>query len=306
VIHIATIAVGDYCAGAAALINSLACAGFNGRIIVGHQGPLEWDTKASSPVTCIELPGAGGRHSTNLKATLLGAVGSGDVVYVDSDCILTSPRLLEIVRDFLDTGAVFCVESLLPASDVRHHVWRRSLNQSAATSRNIDLASCVPYINAGFFGLRLPRDDYYLRGYSELMQRALPGTGQPFKTPYFPLVDQDCLNAVIANSGRPFATLGPPDIWYRALAGNSYSQIGVSTEPLLLHCTGLQKPWRLRRVPLLGPDVYDREFYRFAYVETPWVTLRKPMPKSIVRWIENGALTRARLKVRRLLARLMS
>lgn len=302
-IRVATVAIGDYCTGAAALISSLAWCGFASEVFVGHVGPLDWRLAPESSVTPIELHPRRARHATNLKAQLLEAVGDGDVCYIDADCIALSPRLMEIVEEFLGFGAFFTVESILPASDVRHLTWARLMNRNQTEHSRRSVSGCVPYINAGFFGLRLPRDRYYLDEYSSLVERALPEAGEPFTTPYFPLVDQDCLNAVVGNSEKPYATLGPPDIWYRALAGNSYSQVGVSAQPLLLHCTGLGKPWRLKQPPLSRPDVYDKEFYRFAYVETPWVTLDKSLPASVVRWIEDGALSKASLKARRFGAR---
>lgn len=302
-IRVATVAIGDYCTGAAALINSLASCGFTNEVFVGHVGPLAWKLAPDSSVTTIELNPRRTRHATNLKAQLLEAVGDGDVCYIDADCISLSPRLMEIVEEFLDFGAFFTVESILPASDVRHLTWARLMNRSWTEYSGRNFSGCVPYINAGFFGLRLPRDRYYLDEYSSLIERALPDEGEPFTTPYFPLVDQDCLNAVVGSSEKPYATLGPPDIWYRALAGNSYSQVGVSTQPLLLHCTGISKPWRLHRPPLSRPDIFDKAFYRFAYVETPWVTLDKQLPRSVVRWIEDGTLSKASLKARRIGAR---
>ncbi len=299
---IATLAVGDYCAGAAALINSLACSDFRGHITVGHWGPLEWEMNGRAPISCVELQTAATRHPINLKAELLQSMGPGDICYIDADCIVTSPRLLEIVTEFLDVGPFFSIESILPASDVRHHVWRRSF--IGLMRSDLNFMSCIPYINSGFFALRLPRDDYYLREFADLMQRALPDKGEVFKTPYFPLPDQDCLNAVVANAGRPIATLGPPDIWSRAVSTNPYALVGVSTTPLLLHCTGLQKTWRLKDPPLSRPDIYDKEFHRFAHLETPWVTLRRPLPKSVIHWIEDGAMSKATLKLRRLGSRL--
>jgi hypothetical protein len=59
----------------------------------------------------------------------------------------------------------------------------------------------------------------------------------------------------------------------------------------------------LHRPPLSRPDIFDKAFYRFAYVETPWVTLDKQLPRSVVRWIEDGTLSKASLKARRIGAR---
>lgn len=300
---VVTVAVGDYEAGAVALINSLAHSGFSGTILVAYQGAMGLRVAPGSPVSTIELPRHANTMPFNLKATALGHVKSGDVIYIDADCVVTGPRLMNVVNEALNEAPVFSAEGILPASDVRVLAWRRVLGASSDWKSNVAI-DCFAYVNSGFMAFRMPRDAQYLSRWQEFMNTALTGRGDFFETPYFALPDQDCLNATIRSLGEKVATLGPPDVWYRGLPSHPFVFMGIGLDPMLLHCTGISKPWRLRQPPLARPDIYDKEFYRFAYVETPWATLNKPLPASVVRWIEDGVLSKASLKVRKASARL--
>jgi hypothetical protein len=302
--NIVTIATGDYYIGAAGLINSLASVGFTGKITVGYQGSLPWKLAAHCRVETLELKPSRQKAATNLKAELIKQVGSGDIVYMDSDCIVTSPKLLSLVAEFIEQGPMFCVEGILPASDVRHLTWEKALRELGLNVPSKPLANCLPYLNAGFFALRLPRDASILGTWYELIDKALLGEGDAYNTPFFPMVDQDCLNAVVANYQSPYSTLGAPDIWYKALPLSPFSVVGVSTTPLFLHCTGLQKPWRLKSPPLDRPDIYDKFFYRHTFLETPWVTLPNKLSPKVASWIEDGLGSRLNLRVRKGTARI--
>jgi hypothetical protein len=222
---------------------------------------------------------------------------------MDADCVVTSPWLLKIVAEFLDHGPIFCAEGILPASDVRHAIWARAFQELGFHGPEKPSSSCIPYLNSGFFGLRLPRDEIYLDLWNKLIDRALLDEGDFFNTPYYPTADQDCLNAVVTNLGRQYFTLGAPDIWYKTVPASPFTAIGVSTTPLFLHCTGMQKPWRLKVPPLSRPDDYDRLFFRFAYQETPLVSLSEPLPRRISTWIEDGLSSRVNLRFRKGTAR---
>jgi hypothetical protein len=296
---VVTISVGDYDVGAAALINSLACAGFDGQIIIAHQGRLRWKPEPEAPVSFVDLSSIRGTKPFNLKAIALRHAGDGNAIYIDADCIVTHGRLLKIVDEAVAERPVFTTEGLLPISDVRHVAWGRALRGTAITDPAWGALACVAYINAGFMALKLPRDEQYLDRWQRLMDEVLVGDGDVFSTEYFPLADQDCLNAVILQIGRPVATLGPPDVWYRVLPHHSFAFMGVSLEPLLLHCTGKRKPWRLESPPLGRPDIYDKLFYRFAYEDTPWIKNVPRSPRSVERWMQDSLGSRLINRFRR-------
>ena len=285
--HVVTLVTGDYDLGAAALINSLANAGFSGSITVGHQAPIDWEVQPGAPVTYCRLSDSQ-KWAGNLKAQLLMNLGREDVCFIDADCIVTSSRLLELISDFVCDQPLFAVEGIMPACDVRRLAWARCLSKGTHKTAIRTEFACLAYINSGFFALRLPRDEVFLKQWQDAINLCLPGVGQLFETPFFPMPDQDCMNAVLANLEFPFATIGPPDIWYKASTVNPYVQVGVADEPMLLHCTGRLKPWRLARPLVSSPDVYDKLFYRFAFVETPWVRVSRKLPHAVERWIKDG------------------
>ncbi len=299
--QIATFAVGDYYFAAAALINSLACAGYSGRVVVGHIGPIDWNVDPQAPIDYVNLSDAPEGFVSNQKAWLLGQLDSKDICFIDSDCIVTSPILLELIESHLTVRAFFTTEGLLAGSDVRWHVWKE-----VSDTTGMGAARCmtaIPYINAGLIALRMPRDWDYLSEWQRIMDTSLPSEGEMFDTPFFQMVDQDCLNAVIDKIGRPFASIGPPDIWYRGLPVNPYLCVGSIGKPLMLHCTGERKPWRFESNPLVIPDIYDLAFYRFAYKETPWVRLMERPPKKLRPWFENKPSSCRAVAMNRRLAR---
>ena len=296
--HIVTLVSGDYEFGAAALINSLAATGFSGRITVGHRGPVNWQLHRGAPVEFYELNDSQ-MWVGNLKAQLLMNIARGEVCFIDADCIVTSTRILELASAFVSDQPLFAVEGILPACDVRRRVWARALSGEPGRAVRINEFGCVAYMNSGFFALSLPRDELFLNQWHHAMELCLSGAGGLFETPYFPMPDQDCMNAVLANLDLSFATLGPPDIWYRAQMVNPYFHVGTAAEPVLLHCTGRIKPWRLERPMLSRPDVYDKLFYRFAFLETPWIQLSRRLPGSVERWIKDDFRSRVGGRIRR-------
>lgn len=299
VMQIATIAVGDYAYGAAALINSLASCGFSGHVTVGYQKQLDWELQPGVPVTCLELDSSP-KWAGNLKAQLMSNMGRGDVCYIDADCIVTSKLLLSIASEFVRDQPLFAAEGVLAASDIRWRRWEHCLSGAAkgGTSK-----AAIVYFNSGFFALNLPRDEHIISQWQEAVEKCLTGRGALFETPFFPMADQDCLNAVLASLNQDFVSIGPPDVWYRALPFNPFLHVGVARKPLLLHCTGGRKPWR-ECAPTVRPDIYDRAFYHFAFENTPWVQLKRGLPPSTENWLVDGIRSRINVRARRGLSNL--
>lgn len=296
--HVATLVTGDYVFGAAALINSLATAGFAGQITVGYEGSIDWQIQSGAPVTMRKLNGWQTR-GFSLKHELLLSLGNGEVCFIDADCIVASSRLFELIGQVITDRPLLAAEGIIPAGDVRRYVWASKLSSiQNGAARNSEL-TCLIYLNAGFLALSLPRDLTLLEKWREAMDRCLVGPGRPYETPYFPMADQDCLNAVVSALDTPVATIGPPDVWYRAQAVNPYLHVGVASEAVLLHCTGKLKPWLVKHPTALSPDIYDRLFYRFAFLETPWIRLPRRLPRGAEKWFEDGRWTRLGRKARR-------
>jgi lipopolysaccharide biosynthesis glycosyltransferase len=299
--HVVTLVTGDYVFGAAALINSLARAGFAGQITVGHQGPIDWQIQSGAPVVMRRLSDSQ-KWGGSLKAEFLLSLGDGEICFIDADCIVTSSKMLDLIDQVVTDRPLLAVEGIIAAGDVRRYVWARKLPAAKGAAASHELA-CVAYLNSGFLALNLPRDLALLEQWREAISQCLIGTGQLFETPFFPMADQDCLNAVVAALGTPVATIGPPDVWYRAQPVNPYLHVGAAAEPVLLHCTGKLKPWLLRRPAVLSPDIYDRLFYRFAFQETPWVRLPRRLPRGVEQWLKDGLWSRLSRKARQAASR---
>ena len=296
--HVVTLVTGDYVFGAAALINSLARAGFSGHITVAHQGPIDWEIQPGAPVTTRRF-GDTHRWGGSLKAELLLSLGSGNICFIDADCIITSSKIFELIDTVIANRPLLAVEGIIPAADIRRYLWATKLLQTENCAPRSWKLGCVAYLNSGFFALNLPRDVKLVEKWRESIDKCLIGAGRLFETPFFPMADQDCLNAVVTNLDTEFSTIGPPDIWYRAQTINPYLHVGAATEPVLLHCTGKLKPWLMKRPAISGPDIYDRLFYRLAFLDTPWVRLPRKLPHHVERWLKNSLWSRLGRKARR-------
>jgi hypothetical protein len=294
-ITIVTLVTGDYHFGAAALINSLAASGFDGSVLVAHDKPLPWELSREARVSFRSFAKPT-RWEANLKAEIILAEDNGNYCYVDADCI-AGPSFVGTIASEVLSRPIFCAEGLIGGDDVRSHAWRSDL---ALTDRFGPSGGLIVYINAGMFAVQLPRDVQLLTAWQDLMERALPGRGDMFKTTNYMMADQDCLNAVLQAGTMPFSTFGPPDIWYRALPHNPFHHVGSGRDVLLFHCTGGAKPWRLAKVPASKPDVYDGLFRRFTFEETPWVRTRARLPAAIRGWLDDGLHHRIARRVRNL------
>jgi hypothetical protein len=296
---VVTIVTGDYVFGATALINSLAAAGFCDEVILAHDEaatdvPGDLQCEPAARIRFTALP-RGERWAGNRKAEVLLSLEDGDYCYLDADCIV-QPGFLEVIGLAVRSAPVFSAEGLIPSSDLRRWGWESDAAE-AFGRRTIakGLDACV-YVNSGVIALRFPRDLSLIVDWNAMMQRALPPRGDMFETPHYLMPDQDCLNAILAFREEPFATISPPDVWYRVQPNRPFLHVGSRREPLVLHCTG-QKPWNLIGPARDKPDAYDRAFLRHAFRETPWASVKRRLSPSVMRWLEDGNSQRIRRRL---------
>ena len=295
---------GDYVYGAAALCNSLCRAGITGEIHIGHTGELKWEIDCKAPIFTHEL-----RKSPlwigNCKPNFLIDHARGSFVYLDADCVVTNGAFLEYVCEAIKAGPVFCAEGVVPERDIRRLFWAQAKRKTADAGRMLpkkDQRFTATYFNSGFLAGEIRRDRSILEGWERLIQTALRGEGNLFENPYFPMADQDCLNAFIQDETFVFSCITPPDVWYAAATGNPFLHIGIY-KSALLHCTG-EKPWRLRNVPPRPPNVYELAWFRHIFEDTPWVRCSPKIDRSVESWLRRGILGRAVSRVHRIQRRL--
>lgn len=299
-----TLAIGDHFHGFAALCNSLCAAGFDGRIHVGYRGEISCDIAAGAPIVLYELP-EDKFQPMNRKAAFLLDHAASTFLYLDADIVVMNGAVLDALSDAVGTGPVFCAEGIIPERDIRRAVWRRARRSSLEESSDADGAEPRPtntYFNAGVVCGDIRRDRRLISDWNRMIRQTLPANGDGmFEVPYFPMPDQDCLNALLQDQQSGYSCIGPPDVWYATSATSPFSHVGCF-EAALLHGTG-PKPWRHKTVPARDPNRYESAWYRFAGQDTPWVTTRLELTKSVSDWLRNSRRGRAISKAKRLRAR---
>lgn len=297
-LQIFTLIEGDYSKGAAALVNSIARCGGAYEVHVGCIGETGLAIRPGAPVTMHALP-AGETWAGNRKFELISRVARGKFLFIDADCILMSPEILRIAAEALETAPLFCVEGILPNTDIRRARWERICENVLGLKGG---ARQHLYFNSGFFGGDIVRDGKIFETWQRLIKGALGDSGL-FSVKQFPMADQDCLNAVLQCLQTEIVTLGPPDIVYAASPINPFVHLEIEGCPLLCHQTGENKPWKITHVPPRQPSAAEREWYALVTQATPWCTIATDLPSSVRAWLEQSVWGRmlgygARVKFR--------
>jgi lipopolysaccharide biosynthesis glycosyltransferase len=299
-----TLAIGDHAYGFAALCNSLCAVGFNGRIHVGYQGEVHCEIAADAPIVLHELPDDGLRPMNRKPAFLLDHA-AGAFLYLDADIIVTNRAVLDALSEAVLTGPVFCAEGIVPERDIRRAIWRRAktdcLEESPGSGATVPQFTNI-YFNSGLVCGDMGRDRRLISDWDRMIRQTLPADGDGFFTvPYFPMSDQDCLNALLQDEESAFSCIGPPDVWYATAAASPFIHVG-SFEAALLHSTG-PKPWHHRSVPLRDPNRYETAWYRFLNQETSWARCKLELTTPVSSWLRNSRRGRVISKAKRLRAR---
>lgn len=299
-----TLTIGDHAYGFAALCNSLCAVGFDGHIHVGYRGDFRCEIATGAPIVLHELPDDGLRPMNRKPAFLLDHA-AGVFLYLDADIIVMNRAILDVLSEMVSIGPVFCAEGIIPERDIRRVMWRNAKTESLKQSLASDTVAARPtnvYFNSGLICGDIERDRRLISDWDRMIRRTLPVNGDGFfEVPYFPMVDQDCLNALLQDEESRFLCVGPPDIWYATSAASPFSHVG-NFEAAILHSTG-PKPWQHKSVPLRDPNRYETEWYRFLRLETPWVRCKIELSKPVSNWLRNSRRGRMISKAKRLRAR---
>jgi hypothetical protein len=280
---VVTLFEGDYHQGAAALINSLCAAGFDGAVVCGYRGPLPPWAHAARQLEPVEVDFVALEtkvHLTNYKAEFLLHVwthlhpGAARLYYFDPDIVIKARW--SFFEEWADYGVALVedVNSPLPESHPRRGAWRRCLAQRHRRVRRE--TSC--YVNGGFIGLSRAQQGF-LHEWNEAMalvgaeigglERSMFsfGTVRPdMESPAYPFnkTDQDALNIAVMTASQPVSIMGAEGMDFRP-GGWTMS-----------HALGAEKPWRKHyvRAALAGrvPSQADREFWRHTLTPLPVFT----------------------------------
>ncbi|MGJ7490882.1 hypothetical protein [Variovorax sp. ZT4R33] len=277
-IAVCTLFEGHYHHGVAVLVNSLAAAGYEGTVWVGHRGPLpDWLTgragfergRARLQVTprlalqtvALDPPVSLNYHKPAFMRALLHrhAPEADAVVYLDPDLVVKCawPE----IEAWLADGEVALIEDVdgaLPSDHPKRQQWHRFF----ATHGEQPQRPLERYYNSGFVGV--PRALAHVLGdWQRICERVAAATGSALRqrklgAPDHPFhsTDEDALNFALSLSLAPLHTQGPEAMDF-APGGRHLS-----------HAVGTAKPWQGRhfRGALRGrpPSVASQAFYRFA------------------------------------------
>ncbi|HSY54110.1 MAG TPA: hypothetical protein VK785_06660 [Opitutaceae bacterium] len=277
---IVTLFEGDYHLGAAALINSLCTAGFDGAVVCGHRGPVPPWAQAARKLGSVEVSFVALEttiHLTNYKPEFLHHVWTNlyptadRVFYFDPDMVIRAAW--SFFEEWTDYGVALVedVNSPMPESHPRRGAWRRCLAQRYQHARR----ETSLYVNGGFIGLSRAHQGF-LREWRNAMslvgeqigglERSMFSFGAirpQMESPAYPFskTDQDALNIAVMTASQPVSIMGAEGMDFRP-GGWTMS-----------HALGPEKPWRKKfiRAALAGraPTMADREF---------WIHVAAPLP----------------------------
>lgn len=276
---VCTLFEGDYHYGVAALVNSLAHAGFNGTVWVGYRGALPpWVDQlkplstpgeflvanqirlAFLPLDSVKIHFANYKPDFMLDLLANQAKDSEYLWYFDPDiCLRCSWKFFE---RWSRHGIAICQEAtnnILPANDPLCMEWIEiGLREGLGQPKPLHY-----YFNSGMVGIAHGRESY-LRNWKHMIDLGVEmgasyqciGTG----TREFPLhiLDQDAMNIAAIFSEHPLTTMGPDAMGF------------VHGGYTMYHVRG-PKPWQgslLKRLLLGKPPCSATKFY-FTQVSEP-------------------------------------
>jgi hypothetical protein len=281
-----TVADEAYVPGVAALINSARRNGVKGEIHIGSPKPLRIADCQSGLI--FHDMGPSDYWPVNRKAELLLRHGHDRVIFCDADMVIADPTFLPRVETWLQHAPVFTIESQIPAVDYRRHQWARRLNKPIQPRGWPSY-----YFNAGLFALDMGRDRAFLKEWDELIRRTLKPPGAPLQDVDFPTSDQDVLNGILQDGHDPIPiAVCPSDIWSPAAACSPFLQFGTFSGSAMLHGTGSEKPWQLKKMPRRGPNPYDLAWYNEIVIDPICINLKTRLSPMLHDWFRRGRLSR--------------
>jgi hypothetical protein len=272
---VVTLFEGDYHLGAAALINSLFAAGFDGVVVCGYRGaPPPWAPSVQSlgAMRVEFLPVETKAHFTNYKPEFLLRVwnemypDAARLYYFDPDIVVRARW--SFFEEWADYGVALVedVNSPLPETHPRRAAWRRCLDARGRLVRR----ETPLYVNGGFIGLARAEAGFLHEWLAAMtlvgeeiggLDRSMfsfAGVAPDLASPAHPFnkTDQDALNIALMTAAQRVSVMGPEGMDFRP-GGWTMS-----------HALGSEKPWRKRflRAALAArpPTPADREFWNYV------------------------------------------
>lgn len=282
-----TLVTEEYFPGLLALINSLRFNGFAGEIIVGTKGKINFHNKFNN-IKFVDLD-AEKLAIGFLKSKLILDNPCDKYIFLDSDIIINNQKYFQILDEYSEENPIFPIESILPNNDIRRLRWSKALNSFNPKNKDAEYKNIITsnyYVNAGFFCGVWDRDKHILEKWYFNIRKIFQDEGYLFSNPIFPMADQDILNATVQEENIEYFSLNYPDVLSAALSLNPFLQIGIHSDYLLLHGTGLVKTWNVKHIPIHSPNAYDLAWYKYAIKENDDSVCKLNITKKLKWWLE--------------------
>jgi hypothetical protein len=294
-----TIADQSHIPGVVGLVESLRANDFDGPICVGAMDSAVAGLQGED-LHPIQLDASEDTFPGNLKPHLILASDCPRFLYLDADIVVTNPRFVERIDNWIDLAPVVAAESLIAPSDYRRHAWE---DVSGGSSHE----RAMVYYNSGMIAGVTSRERGLLRRWKELNETAIDPEDGHYSNEAFPMPDQDTLNSLLQkrDSGE-IVSVQPPDWWNAAASSNSFFHVGGCDAPVFLHCTTSQKPWLLDAIPPRSPNPYERVWADHVTGESRSVSHEVSLPVGVRRWLGESLDGRLAVKLKQLKDRFFS
>lgn len=280
-----TVCTGHYKYGLFALINSLLCNNYKGKIIVATDKSItELERVAQVEQVILDSKHIFG----NLKARIILERPAKKFMYLDPDVIQLNPNFVDIILENLDKYGklILSTEGLVAKNEIRRSIWNNKVGVHT-------LPQSDQYYSGGFIAGIFDEHNYILELWDKYIHEFIE-PGKYFRCcPEFPLADQDILNVVIQNiSSDKVMSIAIPDWIGTATSINPFHEFGFFEEPLFVHATGKQKTWLLTNMPPRYPNTYDKAYFKYitmnqfgidskvsySFMQTMWFKESKLLP----------------------------
>ena len=135
----------------------------------------------------------------------------------------------------------------------------------------------------------MSRDRALLEEWDELIRRTLKPPATICQDVDFPVPDQDVLNGILQDSHDPIPIgICPSDIWLPAAACSPFLQFGTFSGSAMLHGTGDEKPWQLKKMPRRGPNPYDLAWYNEIVIDPICINLKTRLSPMLHNWFRRA------------------
>lgn len=241
----------NYLPGVYALFNSAVMNGFQGQLKLLLSQDVDPNLVCQHPqMSVINYQPFDGIYHLNIgRLKGLLSLPPGNYLHLDADIIIERP--CSHILEPIETSLLVSIDPH-PKYDP-YDVWVYHQCKTIGISFE-DLPNYL-YVNGGFLGFSLPRDEAFIHEWCELSRIYFQGINRVFGHPYFHFIDQDMLNLLIRKQlgkGKSIVSISPKNIEFSnsdILQDRPFPYTNQKNLPTadhikyIIHGASLPRPW---------------------------------------------------------------